>query len=293
MPPLGPVGVWSPAFALAPAAAMRAAAAEIEALGFGALWFPEGFGTKESFASAALILGATERVPVCSGIANVWARDPVATATGARTLMEAHPGRFLLGLGVSHPQQVDPRGHRYAKPVAHMRSYLAAMDAAPYHPDPALPHIPRVLAALRRPMIELARERADGMLSYLVTPAHTAMARALLGPDRLLCAEQAILLCADPAEARRIARERTSWYFDLGNYPPSLRAQGFTDADLAGDGSDRIIDGLVAWGDAAAIAARVREHLAAGADHVCVQPLPTADDLFALDALRALARELI
>ena len=272
---------------------MREAAAEIEQLGFGALWFPEGFGTRESLSTAALVLAATESVPVCSGISNIWARDAVASATGARSLMEAFPGRFLLGLGVSHRQQVDPRGHRYGKPVAHMRSYLGELDAAPYHPDPGLPHIPRVLAALRRPMIELARDDADGMLSYLVTPAHTAMARAVLGPDRLLCAEQAILLCADPGEARRIARERTSWYFDLGNYPPSLRAQGFTDADLAGEGSDRIIDGLVAWGDVDAIAARVREHLAAGADHVCIQPLPTGDDPFALEALRELAPALL
>lgn len=292
IPPLGRVGVWSSAFALAPASELRAAAAEIEALGYGALWFPEGFGTRESLSTAALVLAATERAPVCTGIANIWARDATASATGARSLMEAHPGRFLLGLGVSHRQQVDPRGHRYAKPVAHMRSYLAELDAAPYHPEPDLPHIPRVLAALRRPMIELARECADGMLSYLVTPAHTAMARELLGPDRLLCAEQAVLACADPGEARRVARARTSWYFELGNYPPSLRAQGFTDADLAGEGSDRIIDGLVAWGDADAIAERVREHLAAGADHVCVQPLPTGDDLFALDGLRALAQAL-
>jgi probable F420-dependent oxidoreductase len=292
-PPLGRVGVWSSAFALAPAAQMRQAAPEIEALGYGALWFPEGFGTKESFSTAALVLAATERVPVCSGIANIWARDAVTAATGARTLAEAFPGRFLLGLGVSHRQQVDPRGHRYEKPVAHMRGYLAELDTAPFHPDPELPRIPRVLAALRRPMIELAREGADGMLSYLVTPQHTAMARAVLGPGRLLCAEQAILLCGDAAEARRIARERTSWYFDLGNYPPSLRAQGFTDEDLAGEGSDRIIDGLVAWGDADAIAARVREHLAAGADHVCVQPLPTGDDPFALTALRELAAVLL
>jgi probable F420-dependent oxidoreductase len=119
------------------------------------------------------------------------------------------------------------------------------------------------------------------------------MARDVLGPDRLLCAEQAILLAGDAAEARRIARERTSWYFDLGNYPPSLRAQGFTDEDLAGQGSDRIIDGLVAWGGVEAIAQRVREHIAAGADHVCIQPLPTGGDLFALDALRKLAPALL
>jgi probable F420-dependent oxidoreductase len=141
-------------------------------------------------------------------------------------------------------------------------------------------------------MIELAREAADGMLSYLVTPQHTAAARAVLGPGRLLCAEQAILLSSDPVEARRIARERTSWYFDLGNYPPSLRAQGFSDEDLR-DSSDRIIDGLVAWGDAAAIAERVGEHLAAGADHVCLQALPTDDDPFALTAMRELAQRLL
>jgi probable F420-dependent oxidoreductase len=174
-----------------------------------------------------------------------------------------------------------------------MRSYLAALDVAPYHPDPALPRIPRLLAALRPPMLELARASADGALTYLVTPQHTAMARGLLGPGRLLCAEQATLLCSDPVEARRIARARVSWYFDLGNYPPSLRAQGFGDADLADEGSDRIIDELVAWGDAGAIAARVREHLAAGADHVCLQPLPTGSDLFALDALRELAQALL
>jgi probable F420-dependent oxidoreductase len=293
LPPLGRVGVWSSAFALAPAAAMRAAAAEMEALGFGALWFPEGFGTKESLSTAALVLSATRRVTVCTGISNIWVRDPVAAATAARSLMEAFPDRFLLGLGVSHRQQVDLRGHRYDKPVAHMRSYLAGLDVAPYHPDPELSRIPRVLAALRPPMIELARECADGMLSYLVTPGHTASARGLLGRGPLLCAEQAILLCTDPVEARRIARERTSWYFDLGNYPPSLRAQGFTDADLAGGGSDRIIDALIAWGAADAIARRVREHLSAGADHVCIQPLPAGDDPFALASLRELAQALL
>ena len=115
---------------------MRTAAAELEALGFGALWFPEGFGTKESFSTAALVLAATEHVPVCSGIANIWARDAVPSATGARTLSEAFPGRFLLGLGVSHRQQVDPRGHRYGKPVAHMRSYLAELDVGALHPGP-------------------------------------------------------------------------------------------------------------------------------------------------------------
>ena len=170
-----------------------------------------------------------------------------------------------------------------------MRSYLAAMDEAPYHPDPTLPPIPRVLAALRRPMLELARECADGAHPYLVTPEHTAMARDVLGPDGLLCPEQAVLLCDDPDEARRLARERTSWYFDLGNYPPSLRAQGFTDADLADGGSDRMIDRLVAWGGVDAIAARVREHLDAGADHVCIQPLARGGDAFALEALRELA----
>ena len=292
-PPLGRVGVWSSALVLAPAAEMREAAAEIEELGFGALWMPEGLGTKESLSSAALVLSATRRATVCTGIANVWARDPVAMATGARTLADAFPGRFLLGLGVSHRQQVDPRGHRYEKPVAHMRSYLAAMDGAPYHPDPELPRIPRVLAALRRPMLELAQECADGAHPYLVTPEHTAMARDVLGPDRLLCPEQAVLLCDDPADARQLARERTSWYFELGNYPPSLRAQGFTDADLADGGSDRMIDRLVAWGGVDAIAARVREHLDAGADHVCIQPLARGADPFALEALRELAPALL
>ena len=180
---------------------------------------------------------------VCTGIANIWARDPVAAATAARSSMEAFPDRFLLGLGVSHRQQVDPRGHRYDKPVAHMRSYLAGLDLAPYHPDPELPRIPRVLAALRPPMIELARECADGMLSYLVTPGHTAMARELLGPRPLLCAEQAILLSADPGRGTADRARAHELVLRSRQLPAEPARTGIHGRRPRGGGSDRIIDG--------------------------------------------------
>ena len=215
-------------------------------------------------------------------------------ATGARTLLDAFPGRFLLGLGVSHREQVDTRGHTYAKPVAHMRQYLADIDSAPYLPEPELPRIPRVLAALRRPMIELARDSADGAHPYLVTPEHTAMARDVLGAGALLCPAQGVLMCEDADEARSRIRAAIGWYFGLGNYPPSLRAQGFTDDELAGNGSDRLIDRLIAWGGVDAMAARVRAHLDAGADHVAINALPTVDgDILGMSTIRALAPALL
>jgi probable F420-dependent oxidoreductase len=183
---LGRIGVWSGAFGVTPAAEARRAAREIDDLGYDTLWYSEGLGTRESFSNGAVLLAATERVRVASGIANIWGRDAVAAANAARVLGDAWDDRFLLGLGVSHPRQVDPRGHRYQKPVARMSAYLDAMDDDPFgSPDGTRaprPSVPRVLAALRPPMLQLAAAKALGALTYLVPVEHTRRARELMGP---------------------------------------------------------------------------------------------------------------
>lgn len=275
---IGRVGVWHPMTAKAPAEEVRRAAAQVEALGYGSIWVNEGWGSKEPFTSAAVLLSATERVAVGTGIANLWVRDATAMAAAAVTLADAFPDRFLLGIGVSHGPLVTTRGHDYAKPLSAMRTYLDAMDEA----GRILPkgECPRLLAALRPKMLELARDRADGAHTYFVPPEHTSQARQILGPDRLLIPEQAIVLEPDPARARQIARTHMSFYLTLPNYLNNLRTLGFTDADFADGGSDRLTDAIVAWGDAITVAERIRAHLDAGADHVVIQPLsPDAPDL--------------
>jgi len=290
------VAVWSGAFAVASAAAARRAAREIEALGYDTIWYPEGLGTRESFTNAAVLLGATERVRVASGIANIWARDAVAAANAARVLADAFDDRFLLGLGVSHPRQVDPRGHRYARPVAHMSAYLDAMDDDPFvSPDgspAARPPVPRVLAALRPPMLRLAAQKALGAHTYLVPVEHTRRARELLGPDALLVPEQKVVLTADPQEGSARARRALAWYLDTPNYRDNLRWLGFGDADLDGGGSGALVEALVAVGGEDAIRERVEAHLAAGATQVAIQPLED-DEPFGLRTLRRLAPALL
>jgi probable F420-dependent oxidoreductase len=284
------------AFAVTPAAQARRAAREIDELGFDTLWYSEGLGTRESFTNAAVLLGATERIRVASGIANIWARDAVSAANAARVLADAFDDRFLLGLGVSHPRQVDPRGHRYEKPVARMSAYLDAMDDDPFvSPDgtaPARPPVPRILAALRPPMLRLAAAKALGALSYLVPIEHTRRARDILGPDALLVAEQKVVLASDPAEAWRRARAAIAWYLDTPNYVDNLRWLGFADDDFENGGSDALVDALVVAGDEHAIRARVQEHLDAGATQVAIQPLED-EDPFGRDTLRRLAPALL
>jgi probable F420-dependent oxidoreductase len=293
---LGRIGVWMGAFTVAPAAEARPAAQEIEELCYDTLWYPEGLGTRESFTNGAVLLGATGRIRVASGIANIWARDPIAAANAARVLADAFDDRFLLGLGVSHPRQVDPRGHRYERPVARMSAYLDAMDDDLFvSPDAAgepRPPVPRVLAALRPPMLRLAREKALGAHTYLVPVEHTRRARELLGPDALLIVEQKVLLGPDAAEARERARAAIAWYLDTPNYLDNLRWLGFSDDELAGGGSDRLVDALVAAGDEEAIRTRVWEHLDAGATQVAIQPLD-GDDPFGRATLRTLAPVLL
>jgi len=287
---LGRVGVWSNAPSLAQAAVVREGLPVLEELGYRALWYPEG-GAKESFSTAALLLSWSERLVVATGIANIHARDPMAAANGARTLADAHPRRFVLGLGVSHAPSVAARGGRYERPLSTMRAYLDAMDGAPYNGHEPDEPAPRLLAALGPRMLDLAAERAAGAHPYFVPVEHTAFARERLGPGPFLAVEQAVLLETDSARARELARPYLAYYSRLDNYANNLRRLGWDDGDLAGGGSDRLLDALVAWGDADAVRERVRAHLDAGADHVCIQPLPAG--ALHLAQLRELAPALL
>lgn len=290
---LGAIGIWTAQFDYQPAAKAREAAAELEQLGFGAIWFPESVG-RESLTNAALLLGATSRIVTATGIANIYARDPVTMAAGQKTLAEAYPGRFLLGLGVSHIPLVEQvRGHRYGKPVASMRAYLDGMDRAPYRAVPPSVSPVRVLAALGPKMLRLAADRAGGAHPYFVPPEHTARAREILGSDRLLAVEQAVVLETDSTKAREIARAHTSRYLALPNYVNNLRRLGFGDEDLVGGGSNRLVDAIVAWGDMTAVIDRVRAHQSAGANHVCVQVLPPDPQALPIREWREVASALL
>ena len=272
---LKPVGIWTGQLDYQPANQTKEAVAELEELGYGAVWVGEAVG-REALSNAGLLLSATRRLVVATGIANIWVRDALAMVAGQNTLAEAYPERFLLGLGVSHAPLIEGmRGHHYQRPLAAMRQYLDAMDevVSSYRAVPPGTPPPRVLAALGPKMLTLAAKRAQGAHSYFVPPEHTAQARDQLGPDSWLIPEQAVVLENDSERAREIARRHTSRYLRLPNYTNNLRRLGFGDEDLAGSGSDRLVDATVAWGDENAIVSRVRAHLNAGADHVCVQVL--------------------
>lgn len=268
---LGPVGAWSFAIQTQPAADEIAAVAAYRAAGYRSIWFPESIGSKEAFSHAALLLAGVPGIVVGTGIANIYARDAMAMANGARTLADAYPGRFLLGIGVSHAPSVTARGATYLPPVTQMGAYLDAMDAVGWAgPADAAP-APRILAALGPRMLALAAERAEGAHPYFVPVAHTAMARGVLGPRPLLIVEQTVVLDTDRDRARATARGFAERYLGLANYARNLVRLGYPEAEVANGGSDRVIDDVVAQGDVAALVARVRAHLDAGADHVCVQ----------------------
>jgi probable F420-dependent oxidoreductase len=253
-------------------------AKRVERWGYGALWLPEAIG-RNGLVHSAWLLARTERLVVATGIANIYARDPVATAAAQYTLAEQSGNRFLLGLGVSHAPLVEGvRGQTYSdKPVATMRAYLEAMARFSSVAVPPSERPETVLAALGPRMLALAATHADGAHPYNVTPDHTAQARAILGPGKRLCPEQMVLLETDPGRARAAARAALGPYLTLSNYLNNFRRMGFTDEDFAEGGSDRLIDGVIAWGDEAAIRARIQAHWDAGADHVCIQALPTVD----------------
>jgi probable F420-dependent oxidoreductase len=286
---LGRVGVWTFTFDDIPAGEVRRAAAEIEALGYPALWVPEGGSSREIFAHLSLLLDATERIAVCSGIANTTARHPHAMANGARTLADAHGDRPVIGIGIAHQYTTAARGLEWTDPVGRMRAYLDEMDRAPAaSPEPEVP-VRRLLAALGPKMLALSAERALGAHSYFVPIEHTAGAREVLGPEPVLAVEQTVVLEADRERARAIARDWAIHYLELPNYANNLRRLGFSDDEIAGRGSDRLVDATVAWGEAPAIAERVRAHLDAGADHVCVQVITGDEGRAPVAELRELA----
>jgi probable F420-dependent oxidoreductase len=290
---LGRVGAWTFDIERLSAVAARDYVRELEGLGIGVLWIPESLGSKEIFAHAGLLLASTDRLIIASGIANMWARDATAMANGQRALSEAYPGRFLLGIGVSHAPVVKMRGASYDKPVESMERYLEAMDKAPFTGAPPSEPPGRLLAALGPRMLRLAGERSLGAHPYFVPVTHTTIARKELGRGPLLAVEQAVVLSKDPAVARTTARKHMKRYLALDNYANNLKRLGWSDSDLANDGSDSLVDAIVAWGDAATIHVRVETHLANGADHVCIQALRSDLAAHPLTEWRALAPALV
>jgi probable F420-dependent oxidoreductase len=271
---LGRVGLWTFQLDLQPMAAAQAAVAELESLGFGAIWVPEAVG-REPFANAALLLAAGSTISVGTGIASIHARTAQTMQAGWKTLSEAFPGRFVLGLGVSHQPMVEGvHGHSYDKPYSTMVSYLDAMDRGMYFATAPTAAPQRVLAALGPKMLKLSAERGVGAHPYFVPVEHTAFARETLGVGPLLAPEQAVVFETDPTKAREIARRHMVTYLRLPNYTNNLKRHGWTDEDIADGGTDALVDAIVAWGSLDDIVARVRALLAAGADHVSVQVLP-------------------
>lgn len=281
-------GIWSAGLRYGDRVAAAEAAAELEGLGYRALWVPDVGG--DLFAAVEELLAATTTITVATGILNLWMHEASETAERYHAFTQTYGERFLVGIGVSHAPLVEGSGAgQYTKPLTRMREYLDALDAAPQ----PLPVSSRVLAALGPKMIELAGTRAAGTHPYLCTPELTARTRAALGDEPIVAPEQAVAFTTDATEARALARQHLSMYLALPNYAMSLLRLGFAEEDLADGGSDRLVDRVVAWGDEAAIAARVAEHRAAGADHVCIQVLSADPIGLPLDAWRALAPALV
>ena len=275
---IGKVGVW---FFLDGMSAADTAkyAKKVERLGYSALWIPEAVG-REPFPHAAYLLASTERLILATGIANIWARDPMTMAAAARTCAELSGGRFALGIGVSHGPLVERlRGHEYKKPYSFMKEYLGKMKAA--FADPVMYQSvkpkedpPILLAALHPKMLQLSATEASGTHTYFVPPEHTAQTRAAIGAKPWICAAQAVILEADPAKARKAARAYMKTYVPrLPNYPNNLQALGWGDAEFENGCSDRLVDAIVAWGTEDRIRERIAAHHKAGANHVCILPL--------------------
>jgi probable F420-dependent oxidoreductase len=286
---LGKLGVWTWLDMMSTPQAAEFAA-EVEGLGYSALWTPEAVG-RDPFALISRLSASTTKLVFATGIANIYARDPMSLNAIKHTVGEITGGRFVLGLGVSHiPLVVNVRGHAYGKPVTTMRNYLDAMDKSLYAGPKAPAEPPIVLAALRQNMLKLCAERASGAHPYNVTPEHTRRARAILGAGPTLAPEQMVLRETNPVKAREVARKNLATYLPLPNYYENWRWLGFQDADWQGGGSDRLIDAIVCWGGEDKIRAHIQAHFDAGADHVCIQPFrPDGGPGPDLDLLRALA----
>ncbi|MDT3443454.1 MULTISPECIES: LLM class F420-dependent oxidoreductase [unclassified Pseudofrankia] len=283
---LGGVGIWNSQLRYGAPGPAAEAAAEIDELGYQAIWIPDAGGPV--FDALENLLGATHRAVVATGILNLWMHEPADVAASRAALADKFGGRLLLGIGVSHAPLVDQKEPgRYQAPLRATTAFLDAIDAA----TPPVPVADRVLAALGPKMLELARTRARGAHPYLVSPEHTAIAREALGAGPLLAPEQTVVLTDDRVAGLEIARPFLTGYLQLPNYANNLRRLGFTDDDLFSV-TDRLVDATIVIGDEAAIAQRVADHRAAGADHVCVQVL-TADNTLPRDEWRRLAPALL
>jgi probable F420-dependent oxidoreductase len=292
---LGRVGVWTFDFEQQPAGRVRDAATELEELGYGTIWYGEAYG-REAFTQAALLLSATSRAVVASGIANIFLRHPMSAAAASRTLAEAYDGRFLLGLGGHRTtdQQSAMGMPFHGNAVTVMNDYLDTMDATQSMAHPPATQPRRALAALGPKMMKLAGERSWGAHTYLVPPEHTAQAREILGPDALLAVEQGVILDTDPLRAKEEAHAFIGTYVGAAQHQRNnMLRLGFTDDDLRDGGSDRLVDALVAYGNLDTIAARVQAHFDAGADHVCVQAITRDTNTLPLHAWRELATALV
>lgn len=280
------MGVWSAQLRYGDPAEAAEAAAELEELGFSALWIPDVGGPV--FDAVANLLAATSRAVIATGILNLWMHDPIAVAGSFAELSATHGDRFLLGIGVSHAPLIDAsEPGRYRKPLAATTAYLDALDFA----DPPVPPTARVLAALGPKMLHLAATRARGAHPYLVTPEHTAAARDTLGPGPLLLPEQTVILTDDADAARAIGTDWLRNYLALPNYANNLLRSGFTPEDVSSV-SERLLNAIIAWGDEEAILRRVEEHRAAGADHVCIQVLDADPTTFPRQQWRRIAAAL-
>lgn len=285
---IGRVGVWTRMDGMGIGEAADFAT-RIEELGYGALWIPDAFG-RDPFAHASWLFSHTSRLVVATGVVNIHLREAQATACAQKELHDQSGGRFLLGLGVSHSTVMEGLFKKdYPKPLPSMRAYLDAMENSMWWGPELQGDPPIVLAALGPLMLKLAGERTLGAHPYFAPPENTRRSREILGPTAWLCPEQKILLESDPIRARDRARAAMAGPLTMPNYRRNLMRIGFEEEELDGGGSDRVVDSVVAWGDADALIDRVEEHLAAGATHVCIQPLssqdPTKPDLELLEAL--------
>lgn len=283
------IGIWSSALRSNEPSEAAAAGAELESLGYSALWIPDTGG--DVFGAVANLMAATRTATIATGILNLWLHTATETAEQHAALTAEHGPRFLCGIGVSHARLIDSKveAGTYQKPMAQTSAYLDALDAA------VVPLAPgdRALAALGPKMLALAAARTAGVHPYLVTPDHTLSAREAVGPDALVATEQGVVLETDPGRARAIARTNLARYFGLPNYTNNWRRLGFGDDDIADGGSDRLIDALVVWGDEASIESRVKEHRDAGASHICIQVLTDSPGSLPLDQWRVLAPVLL
>ena len=270
---IGKVGVW---FFLDPMTGAETVefARKVEKCGYRTLWIPEAVG-REPFAHASYMLAKTDHLNLATGIANIYARDPITMAAASKTVAELSGGRFVLTIGVSHkPLVTNLRGHSYDKPYSYMKAYLPRMKGALYRAVEPKEPVPLLLAALHPRMLKLAAAEANGTHTYFVPPEHTAKARAQIGPSAWICAAQAVILSTDASKARAAAREYMKTYVPrLPNYTNNLKNLGWKDEDFLNGCSDRLVDAIVAWGTEEKIRERIDAHLKAGATHVCILPL--------------------